>query len=716
MPLFLGGAVMPRNLIVPARALAPLCLAAAVLAGGCAPSVVCGDGTRQENGRCVPASLARCGAGTKLVGVDCVPDTDVVCTGRSTAVGGTCVPDEALTCGAGTEERDGACVVLDPMRRVTDGELPEPNGAVSSMKRFNLPAVGAAPAVLGGVLGPVVRNEADVDFFVFEGRRLQRLRITAFGIGAPVVGVVLQPASAELKFARYALTLDARGGSREVVIPADGDWVLLVTDQAQLTGGVPTGSEEFTYTIDVAQVALPAALPAPAEGSTSGRFVDLDSYAVTASAAQPLYDILLPEDESAPFPGNRALWALGPDGTLLLNAIDTVDPDWGFSLPIPAATRIVLPPGQSTIFVDYVYEFGGREARYDLGLRQVPVANLGALATPRTDSSVLDDAEGKVYSLEITGAALLDVSLVLPSGSHVDPLIELRDARYALVGSAQKTTFQRYLGAAEAGRYYVVVKDRVVRATDTNLAYDLTAALSPVRQLGPVGIGRMESFEGTLEDGAHQWFAVVAGNDAALSVSVVPGALVAATLELWPPTFNAEIATAGSAVRGTRVEIPGVIVQAGGVLLAKVKGDAGAFSIDAAAAETIATFEAEPNDTSETATQLSFDASDHALGVGFMETNSEVDYFQITVAGSSSVTLAAETKRGIWNGLIDTRLSLVRPDGTTIASNDDIGGGNDLSRISTSVTPGTYLLVVRRWSPFAPSDGTDYLLDVQLTR
>lgn len=691
-------------------------LLAAVLATGCPAStgVTCGVGTKDENGACVPDVLARCGAGTKLVGTDCLPDTEVVCGPRTIVVDGKCVPAEELVCGPGTEERSGTCEVLDPMRRVTVGESAEPNGSLAGLQRFTLPAIGAAPAVLGGVLGPLNQGQADVDFFVFAGTRLQRIRLVAQGIGAPVIGVVLQSANPEFAFNRYALALDARGGSREIVIPADGDWILLVTDQAQLTGGLPTGAENFTYTIDVTQVPLPAGLAMPETGTAAGRYVDVDHYVVTATAEAPLYDIHFPDDETTPFPGFRALWAVGPDDAVILNEADATDPDWGFLLPIPESIRMVLPPGESRLFVDYVYEVGAGDAPYALGATKVPVANLGSVATPRTDSSVLDDEQGNVYSIDVEGAALLRVDLVLPTGSHLDPLIELRDDSFALVGSASKATFARYLAPAEAGRYYVVVKDRLVRSTDTNLTYDLTASVSQVQVLGPVGVDQTATFDGTLVEETPQWFAVVAGNDARLSVSLVPGALVAARLEIWPPSFKLAIATAGSSTPGTASTVSDLVVQAGGVLLAKVTGDPGAFSIDVEATASSATFEVEPNDTAATATFLPFDEQERAVGVGFMEASSEVDVYKVIVEGTAPRTLAAETKPGVWNGRIDTRLSLLREDGTTITSHDDIGGGNDLSRLSSVVEPGTYLLSIKRWGPYPPHDGTDYLLEVAL--
>src|SRR5690606_21246007 len=112
--------------------------------------VVCGVGAVVRDGQCIPETLVQCGAGTRLEDDTCVPDVDA-CGEGTLLENGQCISSGELSCGPGTERVDDTCVPLDPLKRVTVPEGREPNVVEGRFKRFELPAVGAEPAVLGGV-------------------------------------------------------------------------------------------------------------------------------------------------------------------------------------------------------------------------------------------------------------------------------------------------------------------------------------------------------------------------------------------------------------------------------------------------------------------------------------------------------------------------------------------------------------------------------------
>ncbi len=80
---------------------------------GCGGSVVCGEGTLEASGICVPARTM-CSAGTRLEGGQCVPSLELLSCGPMTvARNGSCVPEELVeNCGPGTAVRNGSCISL----------------------------------------------------------------------------------------------------------------------------------------------------------------------------------------------------------------------------------------------------------------------------------------------------------------------------------------------------------------------------------------------------------------------------------------------------------------------------------------------------------------------------------------------------------------------------------------------------------------------------
>ena len=87
----------------------------------------CAEGTREENGRCLPTQQLICGEGTREEGGLCVLGSASMSCGPGTHEDeGSCVPDApARSCGAGTVEVDGVCApafACGPGTQLVDGE------------------------------------------------------------------------------------------------------------------------------------------------------------------------------------------------------------------------------------------------------------------------------------------------------------------------------------------------------------------------------------------------------------------------------------------------------------------------------------------------------------------------------------------------------------------------------------------------------------------
>jgi hypothetical protein len=109
--------------------------------GACIPDdgLTCGAGTHEENGACVPADGLTCGENTQEVNGSCVADEQgVVCGAGTVEEEGVCLPTEGLVCGAGTVEQNGSCVA-----EVPDDLLPPEVTVVSGSQTMVEGQIGA---------------------------------------------------------------------------------------------------------------------------------------------------------------------------------------------------------------------------------------------------------------------------------------------------------------------------------------------------------------------------------------------------------------------------------------------------------------------------------------------------------------------------------------------------------------------------------------------
>lgn len=224
-----------------------------------------------------------CGPGTVLSGDECVPDGTVICETGTTfnEETGTCEPDIS-GCGEGTVLVDGECVPDDGTIEADLEEMPEPNDGFeegdSFAGMFDLSSDGT---VLHGCVTPYRDSngngnpDTDFDMWLVSTGAPALVEITADGVGGLAAGFVLLPGDQAnlnaLSWQRFGLNLTGDTSKRQVYLPEPGVYALALTDSRSLflTDGA-AGSEETCYYTTVAQVDMPAPIPANLEENITG--------------------------------------------------------------------------------------------------------------------------------------------------------------------------------------------------------------------------------------------------------------------------------------------------------------------------------------------------------------------------------------------------------------------------------------------------------------
>ncbi|MFM2153136.1 MAG: hypothetical protein RL199_1571 [Pseudomonadota bacterium] len=702
-------------------------LALAALLSACRSAVVCGDGTELVGSECRPTSLMACGGGTVASDGGCLPEVvcgadTVVSDGRcvptfacgpgTVASSGVCIPASVITCGPGTDEVAGVCQPADLVQRTTVPEGGEPNGLGGRPTRFALPAIGAPPAVLGGIVDRPTTAGADFDGFVFTGRRLQRLHLEAKALGAPavsfsvhpckLVGTVCDPDPAR-PFPRYALRADSRDTERDVVLPFDGEYLVLVSETANVIGEAARGAATFSYTVDVTQLAQPAPQPLTMGFVQTG---DSDTYvghAFTVTADAPLYEVTLaPPSQGFPFPGRRALWA-SDNSKLLLDLTD----DEATNAPM-RTVRTVFPPGRHQIFVDDVFR-AGSPPRYALTVTPVPVVPGPTTTTPQRGDVAFP---GEALSfIELNGGELAELSVDLSGFGAVQislPRLELRDESFKLVASANALSLSHFVPVSGGGRYFVTVIDQTWTPTKTQTAFTLRLKTSPVTIVGPVGVAPTTALPTQAVGGdGHAWYAVYAAHDSMLSVSARPAADVNVSMRVFGPALTSALANLDAGDSGVAETTQAYEVTAGAWLLVSVDGATGsAFTLSATATATTRLSETEPNNTPTTAMPVDLSSGKLSIAGSFSDAG-DVDCIGFMLTETKYVT--AVTGVGTRLGVADTYLRFfISP--SRYYRNDDALPTSVLSSFADFFSPGNYWVCLNRSGKAAADSASDYLL------
>lgn len=244
--------------------------------GECVPDIDdCAPGTTLVNGQCVPecgneeywdgtvcVAIPDCGQGTTFNEAtgQCEPDiTD--CAPGTHLENGECVPD--VVCGADTHPcnpdvdencEEGECV---------PNHLPDPDVTEDDVV-FSVGAEGEIVSLGGTIDTPVDENDdgvadANWDQFQFQATAGTYLHIWATSEGAtlPAFAVMGFDENDEVNYQRIALNPNGLNSMREVYLPRDGVYVILVTDYNNLVNalfdndGLPVGGPDFTYYVEV---------------------------------------------------------------------------------------------------------------------------------------------------------------------------------------------------------------------------------------------------------------------------------------------------------------------------------------------------------------------------------------------------------------------------------------------------------------------------------
>ncbi len=254
------------------------------------PEILCGEGTVEENGACIP-TLA-CGAGTRLDAESgaCLPDGDV-CSPGTVEENGACIP--SLACGAGTrlDAESGAClpdgdvcspgtVLMDDRCEPVDDalepdavEADEPNdgGMAGVAGVIELPDVGADAFIAYGCIEPRdLDGDGSPDFDLddwqvsVDGPTVIELETWSAG-GLKPGFVAIGRDEALMNDGWFREGLDTTGGhSRwQFFLPTAGDYDLGVSDARTILANLPAGGPEACYYAGLRRLPLPEAVAVP---------------------------------------------------------------------------------------------------------------------------------------------------------------------------------------------------------------------------------------------------------------------------------------------------------------------------------------------------------------------------------------------------------------------------------------------------------------------
>jgi len=231
------------------------------LAAACGDNTnVCGEGTVEQDGRCIGQVVppVMCGEGTMFdeVSNTCVIDP-AACQGGTVLIRGSC--------------QDPAADLIPDLEEGT-----EPNGAgvagedsAAPAGVFVLPSIGAPGLVLHGTIEPQAdRNEdgvpePDIDTYLVETTAPAVLEITIDGLHGMAGGALVVSDVAGLEeWSRVAINLTGDTAKRRLFLPVAGRYRVGIADARSLV--VPqavVGGEDSEYYVTITQ--HPQTTPAP---------------------------------------------------------------------------------------------------------------------------------------------------------------------------------------------------------------------------------------------------------------------------------------------------------------------------------------------------------------------------------------------------------------------------------------------------------------------
>ncbi|HEU0034546.1 MAG TPA: hypothetical protein VFQ53_28175 [Kofleriaceae bacterium] len=213
---------------------------------------VCGNGTHEASGMCLPDAI--CEDGTVYI-----PET------------GECIPSDEL-CGGGTVLINGTCQDPTAGLVIDVEEAAEPNGfepGASPAGNLELKAAGGDALVVHGCIKPVDNTEPDFDLYTLTVAGPTLVHVTADGVhGLAAAFFATGPVDHPLlsTWLRMGITLVSDTSKREVFFPAAGTYSFIVSDSRTLLPITqnaqtfpPAGNPDGTscYYVSIATRALP---------------------------------------------------------------------------------------------------------------------------------------------------------------------------------------------------------------------------------------------------------------------------------------------------------------------------------------------------------------------------------------------------------------------------------------------------------------------------
>ena len=371
----------------------------------------CAAGTEEVNGQCVPVcandeywdgaecqAIPACANGTTFNAATGECEADLTgCAPGTSEVNGECVPD--VVCGGDTHPENGECV---------PNVLPDPDVPEAALgATFTLAAEGETVS-LGGTIDLPVDEDGDGfvdgnwDQFQFQGSAGDYLNIFATSEGATLPSFALMgfdAAGEEVLYQRIGLNPNGLDVEREVYLPLDATYVLLVTDYNHMVNalfqqsGLPVGGPDFTYYVEVETLPAPTATAVDGADLVNAPFVDsgdlsdngLRFFSVTNTPPGELIalgsygvmaDGMTPSDLAA-----QAL-IFAPDGSLMADANESY---------------FVAEDGEYLVVQDFMFAMGPNR-EYTLALMVQP--------TPDCDvddctAGAADAGEAAVYLFDV---------------------------------------------------------------------------------------------------------------------------------------------------------------------------------------------------------------------------------------------------------------------------------------------------------------------------
>ena len=237
------------------------------------PAVACGEGTVVHQEVCRPAEDV-CGPGTEGepgAGDPCTPAADACGEGTSydTATG-RCISDAEIDCGPGTFEDRDLCL---PLYGFYDELAADPDldmTADGADGVINLPDRGELFSFVGTIDEPWMEDGQtvqDVDVYTFDGEAGQWLRVTLFSLGLTEPGFIVDFVGQDVEYRRFSDLGAGIETSRDLLLPADGAYELVVSNLPQLLETLsPAGGADWHYVGYVEVLEAPEPLEVDPEG------------------------------------------------------------------------------------------------------------------------------------------------------------------------------------------------------------------------------------------------------------------------------------------------------------------------------------------------------------------------------------------------------------------------------------------------------------------